>query len=112
MKISIRFLSPLLLVACLASFLSSMASASPSPSASDQPFCLQQSSPLQSSPQQPSWNIIFPKQTCGACSVSICRGAQDFSICGTASDGHFKFCVDHAVCTDGTLSCSCDYNPS
>lgn len=112
MKISIRSLSPLLLSACLAFSLSGMANASPLPSASDQPFCLQQLSPLPSSPQQPSWNIIIPKQTCGACSWSICRGAQDFSICGTASNGQFKYCVDHGVCTDGTLYCSCDNNPS
>ena len=98
-------MSPLLLVACLASSLSGMASASPLPSASDQLFCLQQLVAAgKVRPNSPLGTSDFPKQTCGTCSWSIVQGScRTSTICGTASNGHFKVCVDHGVCTDGTL---------
>jgi hypothetical protein len=57
--------------------------------------------------------FMFPRPKCGSCSVSICRGADDFAPCGVLANGRLMFCDDFGSCpVDGLLNCTCTANLS
>lgn len=49
--------------------------------------------------------------TCGACSVAVCVGAYDGTVCGTALGGQYKYCRPTGpLCQDGPpadFRCTC-----
>ena len=49
---------------------------------------------------------------CGACSVAVCVGAEDGTLCGTAPGGQYKYCRPTGpLCQDGApyadFRCTC-----
>ena len=53
--------------------------------------------------------------TCGACSVAVCVGAYDGTVCGTAFGGAYKYCRPTGpLCQDGApyadFRCTCTTN--
>jgi len=58
---------------------------------------------------KPDEKSDFP--TCGACSVAVCVGAYDGTVCGTAPSGEYKYCRPTGpLCQDGPpadFRCTC-----
>jgi hypothetical protein len=109
-----RFIAPgftaLLLIA-------SLASASPAlsvPDLSANASSLQTPACAKATP-----SFMTPKATeksdhpaCGACSVAVCVGADDGTVCGTAIGGQYKYCRPTGpLCQDGApyadFRCTC-----
>lgn len=98
--------------------IASLASATPAPpmsglsaNASEQaPDCAKGA--LSFMTPEPADKSDYP--TCGACSVAVCVGAYDGTVCGMTSTAEFKYCRPTGpLCADGPpadFRCTCTTN--